>query len=409
MLKKVYNKVKQRGLKDTSFFAYKKVKNILYKLLNNRKHKEELHTILQVHTNQKIVILPPLVDWNIPLFQRPQHLAKNMAKHNILYFYTTSSKLFDHINGFEKISENCYLTNRFDLVDNITERNKYYDLSSTNNATKWKFIEKRLNQGDGIIYQYIDEISDDLSGYKIPEATWEKHLNILKDERCIVIPSATKLENDVKEYRSSNFKLVTNGVEIEHFTQDIPYEEYPSEIKVIADKKKSIIGYFGAFATWLDYKLVVKLATQRPELEIVLLGWDYDGSIKKYQFEQYNNVTVLGPIQYPELPKYAACFDVSTIPFIINDITESTSPIKLFEYMAMKRPIVTTDMPECRKYKSVLIGKSHDEFIDKIDEALKLREDENYLKLLEKEALENSWEAKAEDIAGMIEQREEDK
>ena len=406
-LASTYYKVRDNtpGIKHVyNLLKYNKSNTSVYE--NNQKHIEELNTILDKYKDNKIVILPPLVDWNIPLFQRPQHLAKNIASHNILFFYCTGNNGYDHVNGFEKIAENCYLTNRFDLVDNITERTKYYDLSSTDNGTNWEFIEKRLNRGDGIIYQYIDEISDDLSGFKIPEATWKKHTNILKDERCIVIPSATKLENDVKEHRSSNFKLVTNGVEIEHFTQHIPYEEYPSEIKVVADKKKPIIGYFGAFATWFDYELVVKLATQRPELEIVLLGWDYDGSIKKYKFEQYDNVTVLGPIQYPELPKYAACFNVSTIPFVINDITESTSPIKLFEYMAMKRPIVTTDMPECRKYKSVLIGKSHDEFIDKIDEALKLREDKNYIKLLKKEALENSWEAKAEDIAGMIEQNE---
>jgi len=402
MIKKVYHKVKQRGFKDTLLFSYKKINNVLNKKIHKFEHKKILETILEKHSKQIIIILPPLVDWNIPLFQRPQHLAQNIAKYNILYFYTTSAKLYDSVNGFKKISENCYLTNRFDLVDNIQGRKKYYDLSSTDNGTDWTFVKDRLDRGHGIIYQYIDEISDALSGFKIPEKTWEKHNNILKDERCIVIPSATKLEKDVKEHRNKNYKLVTNGVEIEHFTQSISYEEYPNEIKTVANKKKPIIGYFGAFATWFDYELVVKLAIQRPELEFVLLGWDYDGSIKKYQLEQYDNITVLGPIQYPELPKYAACFDVSTIPFMINDITESTSPIKLFEYMAMKRPIVTTDMPECRKYASVLIGKTHKEYIAKIEEALTLRENENYLKLLEKEALQNSWEAKAKDITGMI-------
>ena len=103
MLKKVYNKVKQRGLKDTSLFAYKRVQNILYKLLNNSKHKDVLFTILKTYPNQKIVILPPLVDWNIPLFQRPQHLAQNMAKQNILYFYT--SKL---TNSPQIISSHIY-------------------------------------------------------------------------------------------------------------------------------------------------------------------------------------------------------------------------------------------------------------------------------------------------------------
>jgi len=402
MLSLIYNKVKQRGLKNSFLFIYKKIINIINKQVYKSKHTKALYLILKNHKSQTIVILPPLVDWNIPLFQRPQHLAQNMAKYNILYFYTTSGKLYDTINGFKKISENCYLTNRFDLVDNIEGRKKYYDLSSTDNGTDWTFVKDRLDRGDGIIYQYIDEISDALSGFKIPKKTWEKHNNILKDERCIVIPSATKLENDVKEHRNKNYKLVTNGVEIEHFTQSIAYEKYPKEIKTVVDKKKPIIGYFGAFATWFDYELVVKLSIQRPDLEFVLLGWDYDGSIKKYKLEQYDNITVLGPIQYQELPKYAACFDVSTIPFMINDITESTSPIKLFEYMAMKRPIVTTNMPECRKYNSVLIGKTHEEYISKIEEALTLREDENYLKLLEKEALENSWEAKARDITGMI-------
>ncbi len=58
--------------------------------------------------------------------------------------------------------------------------------------------------------------------------------------------------------------------------------------------------------------------------------------------------------------------DVMIIPFVLNEITSSTSPVKLFEYMAMKKPIVTTDMLECRKYKSVLIGKNYEDFIKKI-------------------------------------------
>ncbi len=369
-------------------------------------NKVVLAKILNKYPTQTIMILPPLVDWNIPLFQRPQHLAKNIAKQNILYFFCTPNGLYDHIDGFEEVSEKCYITNRFDLVDQITDRKKVYDLSSTDNGTDWTFVKTRLDRGDRIVYQYIDEISEEISGHKIPESLFKKHFNILKDEQCIVIPSATKLEDDVKEHRTKNYKLVTNGVEIEHFSQTVAEEQYPALVKDLLAKNKPVIGYFGAFANWFDYELVIKLATQRPNLEILLLGVDYDGSIKKYHLEQYDNITIAGPIDYKELPKYAAAFTVSTIPFLINEITESTSPIKLFEYMAMKKPIVTTDMPECRKYESVLIGKNHDDFIAKIDEALELKEDRNYIKLLEKEALQNSWKAKAGDIAKMIRENE---
>jgi len=373
---------------------------------NNKKHKRQLTDILKGHPDQIIMILPPLVDWNIPLFQRPQHLARNIAKQNLLYFFSTPNGLYDNIDGFEEVSPGCYITNRFDLIDQLEEKKKVYDLSSTDNGTDWSFVKTRLDRGDQIIYQYIDEISEEISGHEIPKSLFEKHFNILKDERCIVIPSATKLEDDVKEHRTKNYKLVTNGVEIEHFSQTITKEQYPTLVKDLLKKNKPIIGYFGAFANWFDYELVIKLATERPDLEVLLLGVDYDGSIKKYNLEAYDNITIAGPINYKELPQYAAAFSVSTIPFLINDITESTSPIKLFEYMAMKKPIVTTDMPECRKYDSVLIGKDHNEFIQKINQALKLENDKNHIELLGKEALENSWKAKAMDIVEMIENNE---
>ena len=86
------------------------------------------------------------------------------------------------------------------------------------------------------------------------------------------------------------------------------------------------------------------------------------------------------------------------IPFLINEITESTSPIKLFEYMALGHPIVTTNMPECRKYSSVLIGRDITEFAAQIEKALGLRENPEYQQLLRKEAAANSWTSKAEAI-----------
>jgi glycosyltransferase involved in cell wall biosynthesis len=90
------------------------------------------------------------------------------------------------------------------------------------------------------------------------------------------------------------------------------------------------------------------------------------------------------------------------IPFLINEITESTSPIKLFEYMALGKPIVTTNIAECQKYKSVLIAVDHQDYIRKIDQALALRTNEEYCAILNREAKENLWEIKAEQIINLI-------
>jgi hypothetical protein len=70
--------------------------------------------------------------------------------------------------------------------------------------------------------------------------------------------------------------------------------------------------------------------------------------------------------------------------------------------MALGKPVVTTGLPECRKYRSVLVGEDHGDFMAKLDLALTLREDEAYKTLLTKEALENTWETKASAIARLI-------
>ena len=95
-----------------------------------------------------------------------------------------------------------------------------------------------------------------------------------------------------------------------------------------------------------------------------------------------------------------------TIPFLINDITRSTSPVKIFEYMAMHKPIVTTDMNECRKYDSVLIGRTHEEFIALLDKAMALHSDADYIAKLDNDARNNDWSMKAQAIIDIIDPRQ---
>ena len=71
--------------------------------------------------------------------------------------------------------------------------------------------------------------------------------------------------------------------------------------------------------------------------------------------------------------------------------------------MALGKPIVTTPIPECKKYKSVLISENNSkDFVEKLEIALEDTKDEEYIKLLEKEAKENTWEKRAEDMIDLI-------
>ena len=215
-----------------------------------------------------------------------------------------------------------------------------------------------------------------------------------------VVVTADLLEEDVVSQRGrKNLAFSSNGVDYDFFQH---YEDYTfePEFQAILDKGKPIVCYYGALAKWFDYDLVKKIAAT-DKYSVVLFGIKYDESFDE-NLSGEDNIYFMGPRDYTVLKYYAQKCDVLTIPFLINDITRSTSPVKIFEYMAMHKPIVTTDMNECRKYDSVLIGKTHEEFIALLDEAIRLADNAEYIEKLDQDARANDWSMKAQAIIDVI-------
>ncbi|MDM0460949.1 glycosyltransferase [Clostridium perfringens] len=382
--------------------------------LTYRKNYEEanaiFHKILKKEKFKAIVIFDSRVGWNIPLFQRSQHMANELTDDGYLYFYRTSEQFDPHIKTVEKLKDRLYLVNManfalqnamFDLLKEY-KGHKFLSLYSTDVYLDEQYIkEKYIDNGFKIIYEYIDELSDEISGH-LPDFVYDRHKNIIEDKSNIAVGSADKLIEEIEEIRGkANVAMITNGVQYDHW--QYRSDEVPEKLKDIVSKGNPIIGYFGALAKWFDYELLKKVAKERPNYEIVLIGFLYDNSFKDSKIDELENVHYLGIVDYKELNQYSQYFTISTIPFLLNDITESTSPVKLFEYMAMGHPIVTTDMRECRKYKSVLIGKSHEDFIEKLDFALTLDKKDEYYNYLKEEALANTWREKAAILDRLIE------
>lgn len=376
---------------------------------NYNKYYKQFKKILDEEKYEAVVVFDSRVGWNIPLFQRSQHMANELTDKGLLYFYRSSEQFDKDITEIKKLKDRLHIVNMANyalnnaMFDVLKEHKgaKFLSLYSTDVYLDEPYIkEKYTDSGFHIIYEYIDEMSDQISGW-LPEFVYARHEHILQDTENFAIGSADKLIDEIRDIRgNSNVAMITNGVQYKDWIKhDI---EVPQKIKTIVETGNPIIGYFGALAKWFDYELLRELAVQRPNLEIVLIGFLYDGEFKASKVEELANVHYIGVIDYTDLPKYGRFFDVATIPFLLNDITESTSPVKLFEYMAMAHPIVTTDMRECRKYKSVLIGKDADDFVAKVDEALKIPKTSEYYDWLEEEALENTWTKKAEVLYELV-------
>ncbi len=172
--------------------------------------------------------------------------------------------------------------------------------------------------------------------------------------------------------------------------------EPPSDLLPILDRGKPILGYYGALAQWVDFPLLSAVARERPDWSLVLIGPDHDGAMGRSELiENHENVFWLGPKPYGRLPRYLAWFDVAAIPFAVNRVTESVSPVKLFEYMAGGKPVISADLSECRSLPGVYLASNAGKFLEALDQAYANRANPEYLARLDQHARENTWDVRA--------------
>ncbi|EOU1466147.1 glycosyltransferase [Clostridium perfringens] len=373
---------------------------------------EKIKSILELEDFDEIIVFHASFGWNIEMKQRPQHLAEALSKKKVLYIYRSDVKN-DSIYSIKKIKDNLYVLNLdmyslnvafFEAIKSINKPKFVHVYATCLNSVDYEKIKTYMDKGFKVIYDFVDELSSEISGYNITSKMIEDHEKLLRDkENVLVVSTAKKLKDIANKFRGENENniLAPNAVNLEDFKNH--GNEIGKKIQPIVNKRKPIIGYYGALAKWFDYKLIEQLAKEREDYEIVLIGMDYDGSYEQSNLKDYSNISYLGMIDYKDLINYSRYFDVCIVPFIKNDITDSTSPLKIFEYMALEKPIVTTDINECKNYESCLVSKNYDEFIKNIDKALKLEvNDKEYFSILRRESEENTWNNRAELIKKAI-------
>lgn len=362
--------------------------------------------ILDQYDKRTVIVFPELVDWNIPLFQRPQQMAMAFAKLGIMFIFVTPNGN-DNVHQMKQLMDNCILMppEHFEAaMDMLLDRKLdiILDICSTDNRHFMPWVERYTRKGCKVLYEYIDEISDDITG-RVPKETYERHSAFLKDKNVWVVATADKLYNEVIQLRGGDENCLNsgNGVDLDHFRVEKNIKKVPKPIQSIVKKDKPVIGYFGAIANWFDFEMIEYAAKQRKEYEFLMIGPNYGTHNLDClaTLKEIPNLHFVGAVDYKTLPYVASYFTVATIPFLLNDITESTSPIKLFEYMAMGKPVVTTAMRECFKYPVVRIAKDKEDFVAALDESVAKAEDERFLMEIAGEAERNSWIKKAEELA----------
>jgi glycosyltransferase involved in cell wall biosynthesis len=160
--------------------------------------------------------------------------------------------------------------------------------------------------------------------------------------------------------------LSPHGVDFAHFAR--AQQESLSVPEELARLSRPVVGFFGLIESWIDLDLVGYLAEQRPDWSFVLIG---RVAVPADHVPQLANVHFFGPRPYSTLPAYGRGFDAAIIPYRLTRQVMHANPIKLREYLAMGKPVVSVRTPEIDKFGGLVdIVDTKEEFRDRLDAVL---------------------------------------
>ncbi len=162
--------------------------------------------------------------------------------------------------------------------------------------------------------------------------------------------------------------LVPNGVDAGHFAQAA--DPATPVADALADLPHPVIGYLGGINYWIDTPLLARIAREHPGWTVALVGPPAllaDLS----PLQGLPNVVMTGRVSYADVPRYVRAFDVCVNPYILDGVAEHCSPLKLYEYIATGKPVVSVDMPEARRFEGLIaIARDADEFVALVEQAV---------------------------------------
>jgi len=252
-------------------------------------------------------------------------------------------------------------------------------------------------KGNVTIFDCMDELSA-FRGAPVRLVDMERELMARAD---VVFTGGYSLW-EVKQRQHDNAHPVPSSVDIAHFAAARNGLADPVDQADIAHPR---MGFFGVIDERFDIELVEKLATLRPDWQIVLIGPVV--KIDPATLPQLPNIHYLGGKSYDELPAYLAGWDVALMPFAINESTRFISPTKTPEYLAGGCPVVSTPIHDViRGYGqsgAVTIADTAGAFVAAIDAALGLKGSAEFLQSADAALDGMSWDTTSRFMKEQIE------
>lgn len=201
-----------------------------------------------------------------------------------------------------------------------------------------------------VIYDCIDELAVHVRRPELATLyrAWEDRL-VQRADGAVV--TAQRLGDELRARRPDlPIGLIRNGVDVERFQSLAASTPRPTDVPAT---ERPIVGFIGAMYEWIDWALIRETVGRLPEFDFVFVG-PHDGRSDVTAIASLPNVRLLGPRPYARVPAYVDTFAVCWVPFKQNDVGTAANPVKIYEYLALGKPVVSTPVADMAAYGNAL-------------------------------------------------------
>ena len=260
-------------------------------------------------------------------------------------------------------------------------------------------IVDELSKGASLtLFDFSDDFSE--LGYDVATRETFRENSLKYATKADVV--LTVNEHIKRKYSAvnDNIHIVRNATNYENF--DRSRFEPIEKLEVLKKSGKPIIGYSGiANLGRIDSTLLDYLIGNRPHWEFVFVGPAHERFVEKYM--RWGNVHIFPPVGYQDLPNYMQYFDVAIVPFKQNENTKGNDLLKLHDYLAMGKAVVSTEIGGSGDLRGVvrIVGTSF-EFLMAIEDELN-KNDRKDIVRRKASAQKNSWQNRIKELEELVE------
>lgn len=149
-------------------------------------------------------------------------------------------------------------------------------------------------------------------------------------------------------------RVVRAGIDLDRYDPDIDGVEVRKRYGI--EKDDSVLFFMGWLYDFSGLKEVAaelaRVKDEKPDVKLLIVGeGDAFDDLRKIRDDcnLNNRIILTGKQPYKSIPEFIAASDICLLPAYNNDIMHDIVPIKLYEYMAMGKPVITTKLPGVMK------------------------------------------------------------